>query len=73
MPQLHLYVGEEVAAAVKARARARGLSVSRYLAALVKEDTAKGWPRSFFEEVIGGWKGSLRRPRQGRQERREAL
>ena len=73
MPQLHLYVGEDVAATVKARARARGLSVSRYLAALVKEDAARGWPRGFFEEVIGGWKGTLKRGRQGRLEGREAL
>jgi hypothetical protein len=74
MPQLHLYVPDRVAAELRTRARARGLSVSRYLAALVQRELGQGWPEGFFEEVVGGWKGPrLRRPPQGKYERRESL
>lgn len=74
MPQLHLYVPDEVASSVKARAEARGLSVSRYLSELVRGEVAGEWPRGFFDEVVGGWEGRrLRRPPPGRFERRERL
>ena len=74
MPQLHLYLADEVAEAVKARARARGQSLSGYLAKIVEDQVAGDWPRGFFDEVVGGWKGRpLRRGRQGRPERRERL
>lgn len=72
--QLHLYVPDDVALTVKARAQARGLSVSRYLAELVRQEVAGNWPRGFFDDVVGGWKGGplTRRP-QGRPERRDAI
>lgn len=74
MPQLHLYVTNDVAATVKARAKAKGVSISSYLAEVVKRDAGRGWPPGFFEEVIGGWKGKpLERPPQGRFERRDRL
>jgi hypothetical protein len=74
MPQLHFYVPEEVARLLRARARAAGLSVSRYIAAVVRAGAAPGWPAGYFEEVVGGWRGEpLRRPAQGRSEEREAL
>jgi hypothetical protein len=58
----------------KSRAKAAGKSLSSYLADLVVHDVADGWPEGFFEEVVGGWKGQpLRRPRQGRVERRDRL
>lgn len=57
MPQLHLYVPDELAAEIARRAEARGLSVSRYLADLVRAEVAGGWPEDFFGSVVGGWAG----------------
>jgi hypothetical protein len=74
MPQLHVYVPEKVASVVRERARARGMTVSGYLAELVTREVASGWPDSYFDEVVGGWEGRpLRRPPQGRLESRERL
>lgn len=67
MPQLHLYVPDEVAEAAKVRAKAAGKSLSSYLADLVVSEVAGEWPADFFEEVVGGWKGEpLQRGKQGR-------
>lgn len=74
MPQLHLYVPDDVASVVRQRARARRMTVSGYLAELVRREVAPGWPARFFDEVVGGWTGKpLRRPRQGGWERRDRL
>jgi hypothetical protein len=74
MPQLHFYVPEAVARQLRARARAAGLSVSRYLAAIVGGTATQSWPPRFFDEVVGGWQGKpLRRSSQRKLERREAL
>ena len=65
MPQLHLYVADPIASLVRQRARARRMTVSGYLADLVRREVASGWPEGFFDEVIGGWSGKpLRRPNQ---------
>ena len=72
MPQLHTYVPKSLAALVAARAKARGVAVSRYLADLIRRDVELGWPDGYFDRVAGGWKGSpLRRAPQGRPEHRE--
>ena len=74
MPQLHLYVPEAVAAKVRQRAEACGMSVSQYLAELVRREIGTGWPEDFFETIIGGWKGDpLQRPPQGDLEDRDEL
>ena len=74
MPQLHLYVPEQIASLVRQRARARKTTVSGYLADLVRKEVAAGWPPSFFDDVVGGWAGKpLRRPPQGRFEGRASL
>ena len=74
MPQLHLYVPEPVASVVRQRARARGMTVSGYLAAMVTREVASDWPDAYFDEIVGGWKGgALRRPPQGRFETRDRL
>ena len=72
VPQLHTYVPKTLAERVAARARARGLPVSRYLADLIRRDVDLGWPQGYFDRVAGGWKGGpLRRAPQGRLEDRE--
>lgn len=75
MSQIHFYVPDEVEELIRQRARARGLSVSRYVAELVKEGASgSSWPEDYFRDVIGAWKGEpLERPGQGEAEAREAL
>ena len=72
MQQLHLYVSDDLAAEVEQRARKHGLSVSRYLAEVVRREVVTDWPRGFFDNVVGGWVGEpLERPHQGDLEARE--
>lgn len=74
MPQLHFYVSENVADRVRQEAKAAGLSVSQYLAEIVKKELHPQWPAGFFEEVAGGWQGDpLQRAEQGEPDSREAL
>ena len=74
MPQLHLYVSDDVAEKIKRKAEKRRLTTSRYLAEVVKRDLGRGWPEGYFETVVGGWKGeSLERPPQGEFEERHEL
>jgi hypothetical protein len=74
MPQLHLYVPKELANEVARRAQSRGMSVSRFLADLVRREVVGGWPGGYFEQVAGGWVGeALERPDQGSYELREEL
>ena len=74
MAQLHFYVPNELAEKVRREAQAAGMSVSRYLANLVKREIALDWPEGFFEEVVGGWLGEpLHRPVQDDFEQREML
>jgi hypothetical protein len=54
--------------------RSRGVSISRYLAELIKEKVGADWPAGYFERVVGGWEGEpLERPAQGEFEPRDAL
>jgi hypothetical protein len=74
MAQLHFYVPDEIAAEIKRRASARGLTTSRFVAELVTKEVATDWPPGFFEEVVGGWKGEpLERPEQLPTEDREPI
>lgn len=74
MPQLHLYVPDDIAAELKRRAEEAGLSTSRFLAEVVARYVTTDWPAGFFEEVVGGWQGEpLERGPQGSFEEREAL
>ncbi len=71
MPQLHLYVSDEIAAKIKERAARREMSVSRYLAEMVRSEVEGGWPADYFDTVIGGWQGDpLIREPQGAPETR---
>ena len=72
MPQLHLYVSDDLAAEIRHRAKARGLSTSRFLSELVRREVCREWPEGFFEKVPGKWQGKpLERPDQGAFEERE--
>lgn len=75
MAQLHCYVPEEIAQQAQRRAEQAGLSLSRYLAELVKRDaeTHAGWPEGYFD-LFGRWEGApLERPPQGVVEERLEL
>ncbi len=75
MSQLHCYVPEEVARQAEQLAKQAGLSVSRYLAELIKREAANnaGWPEGYFD-VFGSWQGEpLERAPQGEFEERLTL
>ncbi len=59
MPQLHLYVPEDVATRIQERAKARNLTVSRYLADVIKREVGEGWPNGYFDRVCGKWQGEF--------------
>ena len=74
MPQLHLYVSDQVAKRLRDRANARGMTLSKFVSGLVSERMPDEWPDGFFESVIGGWCGGpLERPPQGAAEQRDPL
>ena len=74
MPQLHLYVPEETAGAIRQRAHERGTSVSKYLAEIVRRELTDAWPEGYFDDVVGGWRGGeLTRPPQQEFEAREVF
>ena len=71
MAQLHFYIPDKLAEKVKVKAEHSHLSVSKYLAKLVKKEVADEWPDNYFE-VFGSWEGQpLERPAQGEIETRE--
>ncbi len=53
MPRLSFIVSEEVAEQVKRRADAAGLSVSRYVAEIMRREVDGGWPAGYFERLVG--------------------
>jgi hypothetical protein len=59
MPQLHLYVSEDIATKVREKAKARKITVSRYLAEVIKREVGQGWPKGYFERVCGNWEGDF--------------
>lgn len=71
MPQLHLYVSDDVAERIRGRARAKQLSVSQYLAQVVEQQVVTEWPEDFFTHVLGQWSGPLKRAPQGKLHARE--
>ena len=74
MPQLHLYVSDELARQVRERARSKGVPVSRYLGDLVQREVLRDWPEGWFDRVVGGWRGEpLVRPEQQEAEVRDPL
>jgi hypothetical protein len=74
MPQLHFYVPDQMADRIRQQAVAAGMSISQYLAEVVKRELQPEWPDGFFEEVVGGWQGlPLERPAQGEFDERKPL
>jgi len=57
VPQLHLYVSDDVAIALRERARERGTSLSKLLAEIVTRDARRAWPEGWLESVAGVWTG----------------
>jgi hypothetical protein len=53
MPQMHFSVDGDLAAELVRRARQHGVSLSRYLADLVREASPGAWPEGFLEAVVG--------------------
>ncbi len=74
MPQLHLYLPNELAERIKTKADREGVSMSKYLASVVTRDCGHDdWPPGYFEKVVGKWKGSLERPPQGKLKKRDSF
>jgi len=74
MPQIHCYIPDDVASQLGRKAEQSHLSVSKYLARLVKKDITSSWPDGYFEQVFGQWEGEpLHRPEQGEYENRDGL
>ncbi len=74
MPQLHLYIPDDLAERIQREAQSANMSVSRYLAELVRREMSPDWPEGYFDEVVGGWAGpALERPPQGNLEQRQPL
>ncbi len=74
MAQLHLYVPDELADRLKEKADTIGLSLSKYLAAVVTRDVEPDeWPEGYFEKVLGAWRGDLTRAPQGKFEKRDSF
>ena len=73
MPQLHCYIQEELARKLQEKAQQAHLSVSKYLALLVKREVENEWPTDYFE-LFGSWQGeSLERAPQGEYEERSGF
>jgi len=75
MTQLHCYVPDDIAEKIQNRATQVGLSLSRYLAELVKQDVVANasWSETYFDN-LGTWEGlPLERPEQPKIEERLEL
>lgn len=57
MPQIHLSVDQRTATELAARAAAKGQSLSRYLAELVRREVAQDWPDGYLSAVVGSCAG----------------
>jgi len=69
-----LYIPDDLAERIQREAQSADMSVSRYLAELVRREMSPDWPEGYFDEVVGGWVGeALERPPQGNLEQREPL
>jgi len=75
MSQLHFYVSDDTEAKIRHQAKQANLPLSKYLAEIVKRETAvqDQWPMGYFE-LFGTWQGEpLQRPAQLSAEERLVL
>jgi hypothetical protein len=58
MSQLHFYVSDEIEAQIRIQAKRAKLTLSKYLAELVKRETGaqNQWPVGYFE-LFDAWQG----------------
>ncbi len=74
MPQIHCYIPDKLVAQLRRKAEKHHLSISKYLARLIRKDIGSGWPPGYFEQVFGGWEGKpLQRLEPGDYEQREKM
>ncbi|MFW6380332.1 MAG: hypothetical protein ACOCZF_02860 [Halorhodospira sp.] len=74
MAQLHCYLPDQEVESLKRRAELAGMSVSRCLAELARQDLRRTWPEGYFEWVVGGADiAPIERPDQGAFEQRPSL
>jgi len=74
MAQIHCYIPDDLSIKLSKKAKENHLTISKYLAKLVKKDIPSGWPEGYFEGVFGAWEGEpLQRAEQGDYEQREPL
>jgi hypothetical protein len=55
MAQITLYLDEDTEAKLKAAAKTAGLSVSRWVAKLIREKTSEEWP-DVVKSLAGAWR-----------------
>ena len=73
MPQLHCYVPENLVKQLQDKANQAHLSLSKYLAMLIKKDLGNQWPEGYFD-LYGSWEGeAIQRADQGVVEERDNL
>ena len=73
MAQLHCYVPDTIAEQFQQKAKHAHLSVSKYLANLIKREISSEWPDNYFD-LFGSWEGeAIKRPQQGEYEQRAEL
>jgi len=53
VPQLNLYVPNDVAARLKREARRAGLPLSRYVVSLIVAPRESAWPAGYFSKTCG--------------------
>ena len=73
MSQMHFYVPDDVEKIVRLEAKKARLTLSRFLAELVKREAAQHtqWPEGYFDQVFGRWEGEplIREPEGGFERR----
>ena len=73
MAHVVLNIPDKQLKALRARAKARKLTLRKYLLQIVSGEIHPDWPAGYFERVFGSWSGKLDRARQGELEVREPL
>lgn len=60
MAQLNFYVPADVEKNIRQQAKARGKSISSYLAEVVKKQVRQDrWHKDFFKKVVASWQGDF--------------